>query len=109
MHPIVVIQAYRQALKDEAILFKGIIAIKIDMKDASAGRNVIQSSVDKKGESPTNTCMKEDDVNGLDTEGLPRAAPSSRSRGQSCYRENSPRRPSLRSSGLSPGAGGSRS
>ena len=48
MHPIVVIQAYRQALKDEAILLKGIIAIKIDMKDASAGRNIIQSSVDKK-------------------------------------------------------------
>ena len=46
MHPIVVIQAYRQALKDEAILLKGIIAIKIDLKDASAGRKVIQSSVD---------------------------------------------------------------
>ena len=41
MHPIVVIQAYRQALEDDAIILKGIIAIKINLKDASAGREVI--------------------------------------------------------------------
>ena len=63
MHPIVVIQAYRQALEDDTIILKSIIAIKIDLKDASAGRNVIQSSVDKKGESPTDIkIMKEDEV-----------------------------------------------
>ena len=39
----------------------------------------------------------------------PRSTPSNCSRGQSCYRESSPRRPSLRSLGRSTGAGGSRS
>ena len=91
MHRIVIIPAHRQALEDDAIILKGIIAIKIDLKDASAGRKVIQSKVDtrfiakwrdlagdiatnagktvtrtsgdKKGESQTNIkSMKEEDV-----------------------------------------------
>ena len=91
MHPIIITQAHRQALEDDAIILKGIVAIKIDRKDASAGREVIQSSVDtrviakwrdladgtttntgktvtrtsgdKKGKSQTNSkIMKEDDV-----------------------------------------------
>ena len=46
MHPIIVIQAYRQALEDAAIILKCTVAIKIELKDASTGRKVIQSRVD---------------------------------------------------------------
>ena len=45
-HPIVVIQAYRQALKDAAVILKGTIATKSDLEDASAVGKVIQSQVD---------------------------------------------------------------
>merc|ERR1719319_1041684 len=48
MHPTVVIQAYRQALEDAAVILKDNVATKIDLDDASAVRKVIQSCVGTK-------------------------------------------------------------
>merc|ERR1712130_799687 len=43
MHPTVVIQAYRQALEDAAVILRDNVATKIDLDDAVAVRKVIQS------------------------------------------------------------------
>merc|ERR1719500_161035 len=48
MHPTVVIQAYRQALEDAAVILKDNVATKIDLDDAVAVRKVIQSCVGTK-------------------------------------------------------------
>merc|ERR1719350_155142 len=48
MHPTVVIQAYRQALEDAAVILKDNVATKIDLDDATAVRKVIQSCVGTK-------------------------------------------------------------
>ena len=45
MHPIVVIQAYSQALEYAAVILKDTVAAKIDLEDTSAVRKVIQSCV----------------------------------------------------------------
>merc|ERR1711953_291812 len=43
MHPTVVIQAYRQALEDAAVILRDNVSTKIDLDDAVAVRKVIQS------------------------------------------------------------------
>jgi len=48
MHPTVVIQAYRQALEDAAVLLRDSVSTKIDLEDATAVRKVIQSCVGTK-------------------------------------------------------------
>merc|ERR1719234_502998 len=48
MHPTVVIQAYRQALEDAAVILRDNVATKIDLDDAVAVRKVIQSCVGTK-------------------------------------------------------------
>jgi len=48
MHPTVVIQAYRQALEDAAVCLKDNVSTKIDLNDATAVRQVIQSCVGTK-------------------------------------------------------------
>lgn len=48
MHPTVVIQAYRQALEDAAVLLRDNVSTKIDLDDATAVRKVIQSCVGTK-------------------------------------------------------------
>jgi len=48
MHPTVVIQAYRQALEDAAVILRDNVATKIDLNDAVAVRKVIQSCVGTK-------------------------------------------------------------
>jgi T-complex protein 1 subunit gamma len=48
MHPTVVIQAYRQALEDAAVILKDNVSTKIDLDDAAAVRKVIQSCVGTK-------------------------------------------------------------
>merc|ERR1719369_2214334 len=48
MHPTVVIQAYRQALEDAAVLLRDNVSTKIDLEDAVAVRKVIQSCVGTK-------------------------------------------------------------
>merc|ERR1711936_170692 len=48
MHPTVVIQAYRQALEDAAVILKDNVSTKIDLDDAVAVRKVIQSCVGTK-------------------------------------------------------------
>merc|ERR1712051_814783 len=48
MHPTVVIQAYRQALEDAAVILRDNVATKIDLDDAVAVRKVIQSCVGAK-------------------------------------------------------------
>jgi len=48
MHPTVVIQAYRQALEDAAVLLRDNVSTKIDLDDAAAVRKVIQSCVGTK-------------------------------------------------------------
>merc|ERR1719220_2716328 len=48
MHPTVVIQAYRQALEDAAVILKDTVATPIDMDDKVAVRKVIQSCVGTK-------------------------------------------------------------
>ena len=48
MHPIVVIQAYSQALEYAAVILKDTVAAKIDLEDTSAVRKVIQSCIDTK-------------------------------------------------------------
>merc|ERR1712051_648794 len=48
MHPTVVIQAYRQALEDAAVILRDNVSTKIDLDDAVAVRKVIQSCVGTK-------------------------------------------------------------
>merc|ERR1712119_217980 len=48
MHPTVVIQAYRQALEDAAVILRDNVSTKIDLDDAAAVRKVIQSCVGTK-------------------------------------------------------------
>merc|ERR1719322_1946615 len=48
MHPTVVIQAYRQALEDAAVILAENVSTKIDLDDAVAVRKVIQSCVGTK-------------------------------------------------------------
>merc|ERR1719320_541115 len=48
MHPTVVIQAYRQALEDAAVILADNVSTKIDLDDAVAVRKVIQSCVGTK-------------------------------------------------------------
>merc|ERR1712051_972911 len=48
MHPTVVIQAYRQALEDAAVILRDNVSTKIDLDDAVAVRKVIQSCVGAK-------------------------------------------------------------
>merc|ERR1719436_498283 len=48
MHPTVVIQAYRQALEDAAVILKDNVSTKIDLNDATKVRQVIQSCVGTK-------------------------------------------------------------
>merc|ERR1719370_15823 len=48
MHPTVVIQAYRQALEDAAVMLRDNVSTKIDMDDTVAVRKVIQSCVGTK-------------------------------------------------------------
>merc|ERR550517_1862850 len=48
MHPTVVIEAYRQALEDAAVILRDNVATKIDLDDAVAVRKVIQSCVGTK-------------------------------------------------------------
>merc|ERR1719414_341681 len=48
MHPTVVIQAYRQALEDAAVILADNVSTKIDLNDAVAVRKVIQSCVGTK-------------------------------------------------------------
>merc|ERR1719412_2825500 len=48
MHPTVVIQAYRQALEDAAVILADNVSTKIDLDDAVAIRKVVQSCVGTK-------------------------------------------------------------
>merc|ERR1712088_600871 len=48
MHPTVVIQAYRQALEDAAVILRDNVSTKIDLDDAVAVRKVIQRCVGTK-------------------------------------------------------------
>merc|ERR1711963_1183546 len=48
MHPTVVIQAYRQALEDAAVILAENVSTKIDLDDAVAVRKIIQSCVGTK-------------------------------------------------------------
>merc|ERR1719338_36296 len=48
MHPTVVIQAYRQALEDAAVILADNVSTKIDLDDAVAVRKVIQSCLGTK-------------------------------------------------------------
>merc|ERR1712209_383234 len=48
MHPTVVIQAYRQALEDAAVILADNVSTKINLDDAVAVRKVIQSCVGTK-------------------------------------------------------------
>merc|ERR1711994_71226 len=48
IHPTVIIQAYRQALEDAAVILADNVSTKIDLDDAVAVRKVIQSCVGTK-------------------------------------------------------------